>query len=224
MPFFDQEPEPFEMAPTPEPRRRRWQGHPDDTLGVAVPLVALLARTDEIAIIASGIFAYPAGFAFTLIAFNRLDPPRLPMELMDGPSRFRQAAESGDLLQFGIGFSDGSKVTNESWRPSSRFRAASVTYTSALPTGKSERLSDRVLVRRGGSGGGRVTTQGYWCEPLPPPGPIQFVCEWNARGIVESTFEFEAEQLLEAAKRASPIWVDDVDLPEESGGPDTRYW
>jgi hypothetical protein len=189
-----------------------------------VPIVALLARTDELAIVVSGLFAYPAGFAFTLIAFNRLDPPRLPMELMDGPSRFRQAAESGDLLQFGIGFSDGSKVTNASWRPPSRHRTATATYASALPTERNQRPSEPVLVRRGGSGGGRVTNQGYWCEPLPPSGPIQFVCEWSARGINESRFEFEANQLLEAATRASPIWEDDIDLPEETGGPDTRYW
>ena len=224
MPFFDQDSEPFEMAPTPEPRRRRWQGHPDDTLGVAVPIVALLARTDEIAIVVSGIFAYPAGFAFTLIAFNRWDPPRLPMELLDGPSRFRHGAEKRDLLQFGIAFSDGSKVTNESWRPPSRLRGATTTYSSPLPTAKSQRPSDSALVRRGGSGGGRVTNQGYWCEPLPPPGLIQFVCEWSARGIDECRFEFEADQLLESAKRASPLWAEDIDLPEDIGGPDTRYW
>jgi hypothetical protein len=59
MSFFDepslQTPEPEE----PEPQRPPWRGTSDDTTGVVVPLVRVLARTEDVAIIVSGFVAYP---------------------------------------------------------------------------------------------------------------------------------------------------------------------
>ncbi len=59
-----------------EPRRHRWRGDDSDTVGVPVPMTVLLARTEEVAVSASGIFAFPAGFRLSLITLLWMDPPR----------------------------------------------------------------------------------------------------------------------------------------------------
>ena len=51
---------------------------------------------------------------------------------------------------------------------------------------------------------GRV---GVW--PLPPPGPVSFVCELPARGIPESRVEVDAQLILDAAGRAIRLWPED---------------
>jgi hypothetical protein len=45
--------------------------------------------------------------------------------------------------------------------------------------------------------------------PLPPAGPLAFVCEWPGRGIAESRMEPDARLILEAAGRAVTLWPDD---------------
>jgi hypothetical protein len=49
----------------------------------------------------------------------------------------------------------------------------------------------------------------YWVWPLPPPGPVTFVCEWPAHGIGESRADVDARLIREAAVRAVPLWPDD---------------
>ncbi len=54
----------------------------------------------------------------------------------------------------------------------------------------------------GGGGGGRRYDMGYWVWPLPPPGPVTFVCEWPAYGIPENHVVVEGALFLAAAGRA----------------------
>src|SRR5256885_6760927 len=51
----------------------------------------------------------------------------------------------------------------------------------------------------------------YWVWPLPPPGPVAFVCEWPAFGIPESRAELHARLILDAAARAVELWPEDGD-------------
>ncbi|MGH3398770.1 MAG: hypothetical protein ACRDPO_29200 [Streptosporangiaceae bacterium] len=46
----------------------------------------------------------------------------------------------------------------------------------------------------------------YWVSPLPPPGPLAFVCAWPAFGIAESRAELEAAQILAAARNCIDLW------------------
>jgi hypothetical protein len=72
-------------------------------------------------------------------------------------------------------------------------------------------------------GGGWHASQWVW--PLPPPGPVAFVCEWPVAGIPESRAEIDAQVILDAASRAQVIFSDD-DLPpwpdddDEDDGPE----
>lgn len=67
---------------------------------------------------------------------------------------------------------------------------------------------------RGGGGGGRFYSEDYWVWPLPPPGPLAFVCEWPAYGIGLSRVEVEAERVRAAAADALAIWPEDDPFAE----------
>jgi len=186
--FFDLPPPP---PAAPEPARQPWRGDSSDTVGGTTDLVLLLARNDKAAVLVSGVVAYPRGFSVNVVTFSRLFEP------MGRRSGGPHGAAADEALRFGIRFADGSKVTN-----------VASTY-APVP-----RPSDgRLLQPRGGGGGGRKFTSGFWCEPLPPPGPMAFVCEWPQFDIPVIQEEVDAGIILAAAERAYPVWPDDVGLP-----------
>jgi hypothetical protein len=72
------------------------------------------------------------------------------------------------MLRFGIQFANGARVTNtigrEGWQ-------------------SDEPPAAPVLRSASGSAGGGESNQQMWVWPLPPPGTLEFVCEWPAAGI-----------------------------------------
>ena len=73
-----------------------------------------------------------------------------------------------------------------------------------------------VLVGGGGVGseGGRLGRGAFWdlelaVQPLPPPGPLAFICAWPARGIATSRVEVDGAAIREAATAAVTLWPDD---------------
>jgi len=72
-----------------------------------------------------------------------------------------------------------------------------------------ERPDGPVLVQRGGSGSGRAWDLAFWVWPLPPLGPLAFVCEWPARGIELSRHELDASAIHSAAERAERLWPEE---------------
>jgi hypothetical protein len=77
------------------------------------------------------------------------------------------------------------------------------------------------LVRPGGrGGGGGYWRQTHWVWPLPPAGPLVFVCEWPATGIPLTRNELDAQAILDAAARAEVIFSDEglPDWPDDEGG------
>lgn len=55
------------------------------------------------------------------------------------------------------------------------------------------------LTRQGGTAG----SWNYWLWPLPPPGPLTFVCAWPSQGLLPTKAEIDAAPLREAASRAA---------------------
>lgn len=198
MAFFDDEAEADEFR-FPEPARRPWKGDTDDTLGAPVPFAGFLVRNDALAVLLAGLVAFPAGFTVTVVAVSRLSPPKVPINILGrGGPVGRDPAE--ERFRFGIGFSDGSKVSDR-WhrRP---------------PDGDP---GQRVLQHRSGEGGDRRFSQAFWCAPLPPAGPMRFVCQWPAHGIEESSLEIDAQLVLDAAAAAVAIWPEDMSLSGDEG-------
>lgn len=193
----------FEPPPRPpeRPRQPPWLGAPPGVLPGVVAIELVLARTEEVAIALSRVSAYPAGFSFDVLSAiapqselaERLEP------MLHGPGRHRARREPGlspELLRIGVQFSDGAKATNVSGFP--RFPQ------EGEPAGP-------VMHERGGGGGGGHWQQGFWVWPLPPPGPLIFVCEWPAAGIPLTRHEIDAQEILDAAGRAQVIFPDDAE-------------
>lgn len=182
MSFFEPPPPPPKVERQPQPE---WLGPPDNVLGVAVPLVVLLAKTDELAVVVAHPTAYPTGFEFRLqvrarAADHELDPFEYHPHRRGGEDAFR----------FGLQFADGRKATTVG-RPLAR---------------PDEPPEPPRLIMRGGSGGGTRWDHGYWVWGLPTPGPLAFVCSWPAKGLAETWVEVDAQPLLAAAARAEELW------------------
>jgi hypothetical protein len=95
-----------------------------------------------------------------------------------------------ELFRFGVQFADGSKATNLA---EMHFRLG-------------ERPKRPVLQRGGGSSGEARADVAYWVWPLPPPGPLLFVCEWPAFGIPVTYHEIDSSLIRTAAAQTVPLW------------------
>lgn len=188
-----------------------WSGPPQNALGGVVALELLLARSDRAAVVVASATAYPAGVEFTV------DVRHLPEEEADSAAKWRGPpwhypyGEGGELpdelLRLGVEFADGAKVT---------------TLRPGLPSpdvwraGAAEPPSGPVLIAQGGSGSTGRWTQTFWLWPLPPDGPLSFVCEWPAADIGLSRANVERTLLRDAASRSQTLWAQDAgsDAPQ----------
>lgn len=187
MSFFDPVPPPEPDVPAPE--RVPWKGSGDDTVGVPVPLVVLLAKSEEAATILSGVVAYPTGFSLTIVRIVRM--LHSPLLRHNGPR---------DRFLFGLEFSDGSRVI------ANRFGAPGP-LASDSPR----------LFPNGGGGGGRKYSMNYWCEPLAPSGAMRVATRWDEANIQETIVEIDATPIRAAGIDAPPIWPEDVGFRGHSG-------
>jgi hypothetical protein len=189
--------------PPPEPERDEyrhppWFGPPDNVLGAAVTIRLVLARTEKLAVAITDATAYPEGVLFTLAVRRRRAQADDFDDPFDDPMWFRRRARRGtrevppEVLRFGIQFADGRKATSLGGFP----------HHDEAPEGP-------VLVQRGGGGGGGRWDFGFWLYPLPPPGPLAFVCEWPSEGVPLSRVEIDASLIRQAADDAEELWEDD---------------
>jgi hypothetical protein len=194
--FFSEIELPVDAYREPEPRRVKWRGDSDDTVGALVPAGPFQVHNDQVAIVVTGFFAYPAGFTFSLVTISRLNPPPAPLSFHHPSMAGQQRTPKGEL-RFGIEFSDGSKLFQQ-------HRVVPGTESSL-----------RSLRSRGGGGGGRKWNHEFWCEPLPPAGSMTFVFEWGDYAIPETSIDVDGTAVVDAANRAISLWPEDADLPED---------
>lgn len=180
-----------------------------------VPLELVLAQNDKAAVGVSRLAAYPTGFEFDLITMVAPGQDELDLDPMmfrrHRFARHRRAGRRGaqgeipaELLRIGVQFSDGSKPTNTGGHG----------YDQDPPSGP-------VLHEHGGGGGGGNWRQTYWVWPLPPPGPLSFVCEWPVAGMALTRAGIDAQTIIDAAGRARVLFPDQ--RASGSSGGSTSY-
>ena len=181
-----------------------WIQAPLGTIPGVVPLELALARTDRVAVFVTHLAGYPEGFAFDLVVLAAPgdDEANVPDPILFGPRRRRLRRGAGqtpdDLLRVGVQFSDGRKATNTGGFP---HRPPDFEIPPQGP----------VMHSGGGGGGDRHWHQSQWVWPLPPRGPLAFVCQWPAAGIPLTRRELDAQLILDAATRAQAVFPDAPD-------------
>lgn len=202
-PFF--EPPPPPRHPQPQPHRPAWAGPPDNVLGSAVAVQAVVARTQQLVIAVVGVVAYPQGFEFCCLVQHRRGLEGTGLMYGGGRRPGHPGPEpeglAAELFRIGVQFSDGTKATNVGGmghRP---------------PPGTDEEPPRAVMMPMGGGGGGHSWRQRLWIWPLPPPGRLSFVAEWPSEGVELSRVDVDADAIRNAAEQAEILWPADDEAP-----------
>jgi hypothetical protein len=177
-------------APEPVPRRVHHPWHPPEAeLPGIVPIDTLhFDRSEQAAVAIIGIAAYARGFEFCLARRIRPGTPGLDQDPTP-EMRTRRRRESEDF-PVSVQFSDGR------------------TAVSGRPGGDSEPTGP-ILQRRGGGGTSHSQLLRWWVWPLPPAGPLEFICQWPVYGIGETRVGLDGQLILDAALRSVQLWPED---------------
>jgi hypothetical protein len=190
MSFFDRVPPPSPEPEPDEPSTPRW-ARPEAEFGGVVAAELLLARSDSAAIGVSGITAYRNGFEMELVVVLRKANRRGRFFHDSFHGDFTEDPLGPEILRLGVQFADGGVATN---------------LGRDLGYPGDDEPAGPMLMHGGGGGGDRRYDMRYWIWPLPPPGPVTFVCEWPALGIAESRAEVDGRAILDAAARSVAPW------------------
>jgi hypothetical protein len=202
MSFFESIPQP---TPPPELVRRHrpaWM-RPDVVIPGSIAAEVVLVRTEQVAVAAGSVRAYPNGFEFTVhVRLRREDETTWPGHSDPfGRHRPRRGSQGDqDQLRLGILYADGRRAatTGEHYRP------------------PDDDDDGRLVLQQGGGGGSsRGCDWDFWVYPLPPAGPVILVASWLEHGIAESRAELDGTAIREAAQRAVTLWPEE---PEPEGG------
>lgn len=153
-----------------------------------------MARNDLVGVFLDSLHVYPAGFEIAVHVVAREGSDLDPFS----HRRDRRAEEDGEIppgrLRLGFAFADGSRAANTSEAP---FRIRK----DGVP-------SSPLMMRRSGRGEEAQWSQIYWVWPLPPPGRLEFLCEWPSADLSFSRTEIDAATIIAAASRAKPVFAD----------------
>ena len=154
--------------------------------------VSFVMGQNEVAVVGvTGFIAYRTGFAFTLMMVfadpqNRLTPLRSMHDVKMAQVRGEVSPPSDDQFHIVLAFSDGSSVESSG---------------SLVLEGQAE----AALTLLDGSGGGTVSRLRWYVEPLPPPGPISFSCEWPMANIAFRHEVALGTEIQDAAKESKHL-------------------
>jgi hypothetical protein len=180
-----------------------WLEAPTDFVAGVVPLEHVLARSDEAAVFITRIAAYPVGFEFDVELFARKAVPHDAFELIDRTPPRPDESLPAVVVRVGIEFADGRRAASLG----GMFDGTVSTIYAVDEDETSPDPGTEIRMNSGGGGGSyRNAYRSYWVWPLPPDGPLRFVCEWPAFGISETSIEIDSSLIREASKRAVSVW------------------
>ena len=179
MGFFAEVP-PAEPEPPPRPRHP-WELPDNEFAGVAPAGPLLLGRADQVAVAITSLAVYATGFEIFVAARIRPDDRGSRTRLDPARVSFR----------LGMQLPDGSKVIGDHHRHG---------------PGPDTEPDGPILSPYAFGGGPGQRFSRWWAWPLPPPGPLEFVCEWPELGITETRAGIDAQLILDAAQRSIRLW------------------
>jgi hypothetical protein len=188
--------DPSAVHPAPLPGRAF---PPENEVPSAVPISAVLGRTDDVAVALVGVLAYTTGLTFDLVVRLRTTPQgssgHRVHEMLSG-SWHDDDSDAEQQFLIGFQYVDGRTATNLP----TRWLAG-----PADEDGKPDEAHP-LLTTSSGSGGGRSYDQTYWLTPLPPPGPVLVVCTWPGFDIPESRTTLDGALIADAGSLAVTLW------------------
>lgn len=176
---------------------------PDDWLGAVLP-VDLTVGADTNAVVAiTHLTVYPVGFSFHLTALTREDPGVICEQALSR-SRLEGKDREEIYLHLGVEFSDGRRASDPTtWISTHGGLTGHMTMPKQLPP---DPRSEVFLSASGHEANDREFSGSAWIWPLPPAGPLAFLCGWPAAGIERASTVIDADRLLEAVDGAEPLW------------------
>ncbi len=164
---------------------RAWDP-PETEFPAIVPISTLqFDRSGQTAIAITGMSAYSNGFEISVTRLIRPDAPGLDQDPVPGAPRGMLAERQS--FQISLQLSDGRMVTS------------GIAHGDAEPTGP-------ILRSRGGGGTSHYLLLRWWAWPLPPSGPLAFICQL---GSSETRVGIDAQLILDAARRSIRVWPQD---------------
>jgi len=148
-----------------------------------VPISTLpFDRSEQTALAITGMSAYSNGFEFFVTRLIR--PDLLGWDEDPVPGAPRSMLTERQPFQISMRLSDGRVVTSGK------------SPVDAEPAGP-------ILRSRGGGGTSHYTLMRWWAWPLPPYGPLEFICQLRTG---ETRVGLDAQLILDAAQRSIRVW------------------
>ena len=158
---------------------------PETEFPALVPVNTLpFDRSEQTAIAITGVWAYSNGFEFFVTRLIRPDAQGFDEDPVPG-SRESILAER-QSFQVSLRLADGSKVVSGR------------SDGDAKPTRP-------ILRSRGGGGSSHRVVLRWWAWPLPPGGPLEFICPL---GTGETRVSMDAQLILDASQHSVRVWAE----------------
>lgn len=170
--------DPLARRPRLQPSTPRPWHRPQTQFPGLVPVGTLpFGRSGRAAVAITGLSAFGNGFEFEVTRLIRPDTPGWDEEPFAAHGTF----------EVSLRLSDGRVVH------------------SGGPSGDSE-PAEPFLRPAGGGATSHHSQQRWWAWPLPPSGPLEFVCQWPSMGISEARVSVDADLILAAAGHSIQVW------------------
>jgi hypothetical protein len=166
--------------------KRTSSNQPETEFPAFVPVATLpFERSGQTAVAITGVWAYSNGFEFFVTRLIRPDAPGFDEDPVPGAPRGILAERQS--FQISLQLADGSKVLSG--------RSGG----DAEPAGP-------ILRSRGGGGSSHRVVLRWWAWPLPPSGPLTFICPL---GSGETQVTMDAQLILDASQHSVRAWAGD---------------
>jgi hypothetical protein len=184
-----------------EPSRHHTEA-PGNELPVGLAPFGVLGRSGDAVVTITGVRVSRFGLDMDLGVRLRREPRGLRRRLFGliSPRHQDEAGSAEERLWLGVQYADGRTGSTVGIATRDDLHDAPVRFASG-----------------GGRGGTRSYQTHLWLAPLPPAGPLTFVCTWPLFNIPETQTVVDATPIQEAAARTEILWpVEPIEAYEPS--------